>query len=244
MVKKLKQPPIKRVLAATLMFLGLYAAYDSGEWFRLLQLFVAPAVTIALDLPLYRYWRGRKRGPESALITGLLVALVLTPLEPHRLYVVVAGAAFAILSKHLLRPFRQHVFNPAAFGIFLACLLFEVNPVWWGYTLWPVVVVAGIYVAFRVEALEMTALFIIGSGLTIGWGIINPFFALFMLTEHKTAPKPGLPRLGYAVLATLFCWGVLEFQPLLGPFVTALLLANLSTMALRKMPRGPVWLRY
>jgi hypothetical protein len=71
--------------------------------------------------------------PDGALLSGLIVALVLSPQEPW--YVAPAAGAVAILSKHLFRnPWlpRVHVFNPAAAGLLAALVLFNSGESWWG----------------------------------------------------------------------------------------------------------------
>src|SRR5581483_6455283 len=80
--------------------------------------------------PRSRKSRGVWLFPSGAILTGLIVALVLSPAEP--LYAVVGTAALAIASKHVFRTRWSNIFNPAAFGLVLAVFLFGSGESWWG----------------------------------------------------------------------------------------------------------------
>lgn len=80
---------------------------------------------------LFAIYEQRKRiTPSGAILTGLIVALVLSSDAPW--YVCLLTAAIAIFSKHVLKTRKKPVFNPAAFGLAVAVYLFGSGQSWWG----------------------------------------------------------------------------------------------------------------
>ncbi|MFA6379222.1 MAG: RnfABCDGE type electron transport complex subunit D, partial [Candidatus Omnitrophota bacterium] len=90
---------------------------------------------------------------ESAIITGLIVGYVLSSDEAWWKFVL--ASFLAIFSKHLICFQRKHIFNPAAFGIFLAIVFLGVSAQWKATYVWSVVVPFGVYFAYRFKKLEI-----------------------------------------------------------------------------------------
>jgi hypothetical protein len=150
--------------------------------------------------------------PSGAVLTGLIVALVLTPQQA--LWIPAATAAIAIASKHLLRTTRVHVFNPAAVGLVAAVPLFDAGETWWGsgalLPLWFLVplLLGGYLVVDRVNKLPQVfgflgayfglfttgAFFMMGGTVRMAEVFREPFasaalfLALFMVTDPPTSP--------------------------------------------------------
>lgn len=147
--------------------------------------------------------------PDGAIVTGLIVAMVLSYKEPW--YVVAASAALSILSKHILRVKRKPLFNPAALGLLLSSVLFSSGQDWWGslveLPIWSlaIVIIVGFMMANKVNKFPQVLVF------------LGTYFALLLLL--------GLFHLGE----------VMElYQP---PFVNAILF--LSFVMVTDPPTSP-----
>jgi Na+-translocating ferredoxin:NAD+ oxidoreductase RnfD subunit len=173
---------------------------------------LAAAVMVAalLDTFLLRWHRGEWQFPSGAILTGLLVAMILSPREPW--YVPACTSALAVLSKYLARTRSANVFNPAALALVATFYIFHTAQNWWGalpnITLLalPVLFAAGVFIADRVNKLPLVLVFL---GLyftlfTLTAFLSDPgkvaeifrapdlhavlFFAFFILTDPPTAP--------------------------------------------------------
>jgi Na+-translocating ferredoxin:NAD+ oxidoreductase RnfD subunit len=150
--------------------------------------------------------------PSSALLTGVIVGMVLSPQEP--ITIVAAVAALAIAAKHLVRTTKAHIFNPAALTLALAPTLFGSGESWWGamaglpMPLVVVVLIGGMLTADRVNKMPQVLSFLgVYFGLITGMAFLHLgdpiqtasfyrdpflnavlFFACFMLTDPPTSP--------------------------------------------------------
>lgn len=169
---------------------------------------------------------------ESTIITALILSLISGPVsvltDPlHAAYLALAGL-FAIASKYLLSIRRQHIFNPAAAGIFLTGILFGQYSSWWvgNVDLLPLVVVGGFLVLRKINRFRMVGvflgaeiIFLIGQGIVMGTGaVMSPlqslsfvflhteiiFAAVVMFTEPLTSPKTFPKQAIYAVVTAFF----------------------------------------
>ena len=102
----------KGLLTIVLVILLLCAA--PAEGIRLVAPDLAAAVIVAalLDTVLLRWFRGEWQFPSGAILTGLIVAMILSPREPW--YVPACTSAIAVVSKYVARTRSANVFNPAA----------------------------------------------------------------------------------------------------------------------------------
>lgn len=177
-------------------------------------LVVVSVAFAALPDAFYLRWRdGRWHWPLGAIITGLLVASVLSPREPW--YAAAAASALGILGKRLIRTRWTNVVNPAAFGLVAVYHLFDSALSWWGAmpgivpgAAWPLLASAGGYIVHRVRRWPLViaffaSYFALFSAATF---MLNPqdvaevfvapdlqaavFFAVFMLTDPPTSPAP------------------------------------------------------
>jgi enediyne biosynthesis protein E5 len=169
----------------------------------------ALAGAILVDLALGRALRRRLSWPSSALLSGLIVAFVLGPSEPH--WVTFAVGALATGSKNLLRTRLGHVFNPAALALVLSVPLFGTGQSWWGALanlspLWLVLLLAGgAFILDRLNKFPLALTFLgIYFGLFAFGALLEPgrvaemfrvpfvnaacFLACFMLTDPPTSP--------------------------------------------------------
>lgn len=146
------------VKSRLIVFLGLFALCLAiiGKDIRFLS-----CVSIALILALvsdsfFVYLKEKRvRVTDSSMITGLIIGFVLAADEPFWKFI--AASIFAIASKHILRANKKHLFNPAAFGVFLVTVIFSANTQWKGTYLWYVLVPVGLYFAYKTQKLEVIA---------------------------------------------------------------------------------------
>ena len=137
--------------------------------------------------------------PASALLTGNGVAFILRVPGPeygdwwslHGAWIFAGTAAIALLSKHLIRVHRRHVFNPSNFGLvvcFLALGKFRADPLdfWWGpMSPWMalalcVIVVGGFAILTRLRLLAIA----VGFWLTFAAGM-----ALLAVSGHSMTAR-------------------------------------------------------
>ncbi len=147
-----------------LVFIGLLAVAAPREGLdHALSTIVAAVVPAALlDIAIVRSTKHSWIVPDSALLSGLIVAMVLSTREPW--YVPVVAGSVATLSKHLLRdPWnsKRHIFNPAALALLVCLFVFSSGQSWWGalpglpvpYLL--LLIAGGYLVAYRINKLPL-----------------------------------------------------------------------------------------
>lgn len=169
---------------------------------------------VGTDLIFMHIRKGRVAFPSGAILSGLIIAMVLSRTSPPG--VPLAMAAMAVASKHLFRTRWGNIFNPAAFALILYTVLFHSAQSWWGAVPFsrvagfPLLALAAWYIARKVNKLPlaMTFLAVILTGTTVAAFLgdaqataqvfrlpdINAlvFFAGFMLTDPPTSPaKPA-----------------------------------------------------
>jgi Na+-translocating ferredoxin:NAD+ oxidoreductase RnfD subunit len=220
----------KGLLLLGLGLLTLVAMLGVGVSQALPNVLSAMLVAALVDVAVMIVVRGSWAFPSGALLTGLIIALVLSPSE--NVYVVGLTAALAIASKYVFRTRWSNVFNPAALALVASYFLFGTAQSWWGAlpTL-PVVAVllvlsVGVFIADRVNKLPL-ALTYLGTffgmfALTAFLG--NPtgaaevfrspdanatlFLALFMLDDPPTSPNRYHDQVVFAVLAALTSYAI------------------------------------
>ena len=107
---------------------------------------------------------------ESAIITGLILALLFVPpttvIESLQLGLV---AVIAMASKYILVYRGRHIFNPAAIAIVITSIVGLTYASWWIATpaLIPVTAVVGFLVLFKTKRLEMASVFLLVAVATI-----------------------------------------------------------------------------
>ena len=212
----------------------LLACAAPAEGIRLVAPGLAAAVVAAalLDTFLLRWLRGEWQFPSGAILTGLIVAMILSPREPW--YVPACTSAIAILSKYIARTRSANVFNPAALALVATFYVFDTAQNWWGalpnISLFALVVLfaTGVFIADRVNKLPLVLVFL---GLyftlfTLTAFLSDPgkvaeifrapdlhaalFFAFFILTDPPTAPVKYRDQLVCGAIVALA--GYLAFE--------------------------------
>jgi len=226
------------VFALVLSLFGLLGPYTPVQ---LLATFaVSGIVTTGVGLAIAKLLRITPH-LESSFITASILFFIMQPtVDPLGLAGVALAGAVASLSKYLIAVRGRHVFNPAAFGAFVAGLITFATlvrfslPVWWVGTpaLLPVVVLGGFLVLYRTQRLTMGVTFIlvaVGGALLRGAApsealsfalLSSPliFFGCFMLTEPLTLPPRRWQQLVQAGIVALllsvpFTFGLISNTP-------------------------------
>ncbi|HEX5501694.1 MAG TPA: RnfABCDGE type electron transport complex subunit D [Thermomicrobiales bacterium] len=168
---------------------------------------------------------GRWRFPDGALLTGLFVALILSPTAPW--YVPVLTAMLAVAYKYALRTRWANIFNPAALALVAAYVLFAGGQSWWGAlpdlppAWFAVLAVTGLYIANRVNKLPLVLVFS-GAYIALFTAVafagdparvaeifrvpdVNAAFfcACFMLTDPPTSPARYRDQIWFGLIAAV-----------------------------------------
>lgn len=218
------------------------------------------AIYSVLDL-FISYWREKKWIlPSSAWISGLILAVVLSPAVPWAF--AIAAPVLASVSKQVIRFRRRHIFNPAAFAL-VALGLFAPNQgvvAWWGasWGLLPLllVLVSGIVTIIRVKRWKTTLAFLavygIGGALllaggqfatglkTLLWDGTAVFFSTVMLIEPvTTAYTPAAIRtwFGVAVGALVLLFSLPGAPTVPDAFLVSLLIGNFGATIISRLTR-------
>ena len=125
---------------------------------------VAALAALVFDAAVARALHRKIPFSVGGLITGLIIADVLSPLTP--IWVMVLTIFIALGSKHVLKRGRKPLFNPAAFGLLASIVVFSTAQSWWAAMplrpLWEVAVflAVGIFVAVRVQKYASVLVFL------------------------------------------------------------------------------------
>ncbi len=211
--KRFLKTPKGRVLSALVPLTLLAGLFRPGP-IGLLHAVVAEATALVVDAGVAWVLKRKVGWSSGGLITGLLVADVLSSLTP--LYLVSVITAVALASKHLLKRGRKPLFNPAGVGLLVGLWGFSTAQSWWaGLSMlpaWglPALLAAGIFVAIRVKKspqvltflgtyfflLLVMAVFHLGlpsdtpaDALRVPFINSALFLGFFMLTDPPTSPR-------------------------------------------------------
>ncbi|MDD5432560.1 MAG: RnfABCDGE type electron transport complex subunit D [Candidatus Omnitrophica bacterium] len=243
----LKNISLKTQLILFLSFFAIYLAIQQNDFLFLLTLFIAVISCVGLEL-IFSYFKNKKFSfSESAVISGLIIAFVVDSEEP--LWVFILIPFLAIISKYLFRIKGRHVFNPAAFGIFLASVAFGVTTQWRGTYLWYILAPFGIYFIYKIRKLEIiisygiTALLLFGFSalrqnipLVHIFGYLSYFFIFIMLIEPKTTPVKFKGKVIFGSAVALLIFILTSTGVRFDAELCALLVLNITVPLLNKIP--------
>jgi len=222
----------KGLLLIMLALLTVLASFGEGIG-QVAPSLVSAVLTAALiDAPILRRRGLRWEFPSGAILTGLIVAMVLSPHEPW--YVAACTSAVAIVSKYLFRTRSANIFNPAAFAIVATFYVFNTGQSWWGALpeiAPPAMVVlfaTGIFIAQRVNKLPLVVVFLgayyllftvtafVGDPRLVAEIFRTPdlqavlYFAFFILTDPPTSPVKHRDQIICGVLVAVVSYAVFE----------------------------------
>lgn len=237
-------------ITALAFALSLGGQLSQGPLALLASLVVAITATGASGWLAARLAR-RRPHPESSIITGLLIFMIMEPsIDPLTLGGIALSGVIASASKYLIAVRGRHIFNPAATGTFIVGITGIAFPLWWIGTpyLQPVIIIGALLVLYRTQRLAMGAGFAAlagaisvaasllgGSSLVaaLGFAFLSSalfFFAGFMLSEPLTLPPRLWQQLVVAGIAALV-FAVPFDSGLTNKYLLALLVANLVAFA-------------
>lgn len=192
----------------------------------------AVAVAGAIDALILRARGKAWEFPSGAVLTGLLVAMILSPQEPW--HVGASTSAIAVISKYVFRTRAANVFNPAALAVVATFYLFNAEQSWWGALgeMTPlalgIVVGTGVFIADRVNKLPLVLVFLgsyyllftatafLGDPRPVAEIFRAPdlhavlFFAFFILTDPPTSPVRYPGQIVCGVLVAVVSYLVFE----------------------------------
>jgi|SRR5579883_1162248 len=212
---------------------------------------LASAILVAgfIDVFLLRRMNNYWEFPSGAILTGWIIAMVLSPFEPW--YVGAATSAIAVFSKYIFRSRFANIFNPAALAIVITFYIFDTGQSWWGALpeLAPIALavlfVTGIFIADRVNKIPMVLIFL---GVyyflfTLAAFFGNPahvseiyrapdlhavlYFAFFILTDPPTSPIKYPHQLWYGVIVAVTSFAVFELVGVVYYLLAGVLIGNL-----------------
>jgi len=223
----------KGLLIILLAILLVLASF--GGSIRLVAPGLASAVAAAalIDVLILRKKHDAWEFPSGAVLTGLFVAMVLSPFEPW--YVAACASAVAILSKYIFRTRSANVFNPAALALVAAYYVFHTGQSWWGALpdMTPLVALTalfatGIYITDRVNKMPLVLVFLgsyylmftvtafLGDPRGVAAVFRSPdlhavlFFAFFILTDPPTSPVKYPDQLVCGVIVAAASFAIFE----------------------------------
>lgn len=173
---------------------------------------------------LFGWLFGVKPHGESALITGLILALLFSPPATLIGFVKLGlVAVIAMASKYIMVIRGRHVFNPAAIAIVIASVSQLAFAGWWIATpaMIPVTIVVTVVILYRTKKLRLGMLFVgvaVGALLLRGTDVITAltswpllFIAGVMLSEPLTLPPRAYQQYIVAVAVAILMTVPLQY---------------------------------
>jgi Na+-translocating ferredoxin:NAD+ oxidoreductase RnfD subunit len=236
----------------------LVAVASAGEGLSLIApgLAGATGAAVLVDAPILRFREEEWLFPDGALITGLIIAMILSPHE--RWYVGAITSVLAVISKYLLRSRSANVFNPAALALVVTYYVFDAGQSWWGALpeLHPAALVAlllpGVFITARVNKAAGVLAFL-GSYFMLATAAAffgEPghvaelyrapdlhaalFLAFFMVTDPPTSPPKNVDQIVYGAIVGVASYAVFALVGAVHFLLAGVLVAN-AWEALRRM---------
>jgi Na+-translocating ferredoxin:NAD+ oxidoreductase RnfD subunit len=246
-LKRFFRTPKGQLIIAFALLIPLAAA---GSGFAVVApgLAAASLAAMVVDAPIIRWREKEWQFPSGALLTGWIVAMILSPHEPA--YIAGVVAAVAVVSKYTVRVRNANVFNPAALALVAMFYVFGTGQSWWGALPelpLPALVMlfaTGIYITNRVKKMPAVLAFL---GLyyllfTVTSFVADPrhvvaiyrepdlhaslFFAFFMVTDPPTSPPKPRDQLIFGAITAVASYAVYELVGAAYFLLAGLLVAN------------------
>jgi len=238
----------KGLLLLILIGLTMAAAIVEGVSRAMPGVLSAVGAAALIDVVLLRIRHPRWEFPSGGILTGLIVAMVLSPFEPW--YVPPATSAIAIISKHLIRTKAANVFNPAALALVVSYYAFHSGQSWWGalpeLSPWAILALfaSGVFIADRVNKMPIVVTFLgvyyllftvtafVGDPRTVAEIFRAPdlhavlYFAFFMLTDPPTVPIKNKDQVIFGVLVAVVSYTLFELSGVVYYLLAGLLVGN------------------
>jgi Na+-translocating ferredoxin:NAD+ oxidoreductase RnfD subunit len=187
----------------------------------------------AIDLAILRVRQHAWEFPSGAVLTGLFVAMILSPQQSW--HIAAITSALAIVSKYVFRTRSANVFNPAALAIVVTFYVFHTTQNWWGALpdLTPLalaaVLASGVFITDRVNKMPLVLVFLgcyfalftatafLGRPTQVAEIFRAPdlhaalFFAFFILTDPPTSPVRYPDQMICGALVAVAAFAIFEW---------------------------------
>lgn len=230
-----------------LLSFTVYLACTRKDPYSILLAIVISAYTVCLDGLLHYSQKKKLLFSESAGISGIIIAFVLSARNPWWLFFF--AASVAILSKYFLRIKNRHVFNPAALGIMASIILFGGVTAWRGTYSWYILVPFGLYFAYRVRKIGLLIGYMLTTCILFGaacisehaspflvFGFVSYFYIFVMLIEPKTTPVRPWGKFLFGSAAALLIFVFTGMGVRFDAELATLLALNLTVPVLNALP--------
>ncbi len=240
----------KGLLILVLLMLLIPASLGTGVVLVAPGMFAACGIAMLIDAPILRVREKEWQFPSGALLTGMLVAMVLSPFQTW--HIAAVAAAIAIASKYIARTRSANVFNPAAVALVITYYVFQgrTGQSWWGALsemhplLLTVLFATGLFITNRVKKLPAVLaflgcyylLFTIASfagepGHVAGiyrapYLQMALFFAFFMVTDPPTSPPKQRDQIAFGVIVAIASFAIFEVYHWVFFMLAGLLVGN------------------
>ncbi|MCM8797561.1 MAG: RnfABCDGE type electron transport complex subunit D [Candidatus Omnitrophica bacterium] len=242
---------IKTQLIIYLLVVALALAVRGRDFSFLVALAIAVfAATLIETLILYVRTKSFKIA-SSPIITGMIIGYVLS--GDTAWWKLTLTALVAIFSKYLFVFKKKHIFNPAAFGIFLSTLMLGTSTQWKGTYMWYVWVPCGLYFVQRINKMEIIIGYTIVSLALFGiqavlqkvsllniLGYFSYFYIFIMVIEPKTTPSKPIAKYIFGAGTAALIFAFTESGVRFDAELFSLLLANIMVPLLNKKRQGGV----
>lgn len=221
----------------SLLLIAVFAIGYNFSFLIILRYLVIFGFTVGFEFVLWKIRRVPNFLPSASFVTATIIFLLS---DPTTLFVFpLIAVAFAVLQKQFIRPWGNHLFNPAGFGLFISGYLGNVIS-WWGpnsgtLILFLIVLASGYVSQIRVGQWKITIPFLLTSLLlvfmrtgnlpaSLGQFYVGAFlfFSFVMLPEPATAAQGNWTKPIYGILVA-----VLPFIFAGIPFISDLQLMSL-----------------
>lgn len=232
------------IVASFVLMLTGYLPYSPVSFAASLVLFCGGSYAAN---KLFGWLFGVRSHAESAVITGLILALLFSPpesmLDGVKLLLV---AAIAMASKYVIALRAKHIFNPAAIAIVIASIGQLAYASWWVATpaLLPFTIVAAALILYKTEKIRVGLVFLVVavglitlqmiaagqistaalSAALTSWPLV--FFAGVMLSEPQTLPPRRWQQYSIAALVGVLVVTPFHYGPVLMTPALALVIGN------------------
>lgn len=250
-IQQLQRLSVKSQLLVFLLAFSSWISLREKTVIYLGAVILCGFVSAALETIIIFLRKKRFQVTESSVITGLIIGFVLS--SSGSIWTFLCASFFSIVSKYVIRWRQKHIFNPAAFGVFLTNLFLQGYTQWKGAYDWFVIIPFGLYFVYRFRRLMVSGVYLAAffcfygvRSLLQGQGVIdsllyaNYFFILIMLIEPKTSPvKPAHQR----IFSLAVCFFAVVLYLLQIPYdaeLPALLGGNLIYFLLMQKRKGEI----
>lgn len=245
-----------RFLFGIAVILSFFKILPYNPFDILISGFYIIAVCYAIN-QLFAYLFKVKPNYESQFISGLILALIIGPLPflPNIFFLTITPI-IVTASKYMIAINKQHIFNPAAFTVVVAAVLFHNGASWWigSISMSPFIIMGGIIILRKIQRFNLTLGFLLTyflfilvtnlqsflsfqSAITIVTNVflVSPilFFSIVMLTEPLTSPADKNLRTYYGIFSALVFIMLQKFTPISYTLELSLLVANVAGRLVR-----------